>query len=209
MKDHGSNSDSKKARGLVAVLAMLGIVSLVWFSHQVSNHPSWFVVVLLGLASINLGNWVLEFQASPPQARCRKCGAMRAVSSASVCGCGTRELRIPWLNRVALALTVAFLAVIGISSLWVAVTESSNESRAKGFGVGVVMTALAVAAAAEIKGYHVTRWLRRSLGDTFPYEFEGDIRRLKLERHLAIRIILLVLSMGVLTASVTWLIRHP
>lgn len=116
---------------------------------------------------------------------------------------------MPWLNRIALALIVGFLGSIGVSSLWAALTQPSHESRKKGFALGIVLTTLAIVTAAEINGYQVTRRLRRALGSTFPYEFEKDIRRLKLYRHLAIRVILLVLSVAVFTASVMYLLRHP
>ena len=103
-----------------------------------------------------------------------------------------------WLNRIALGLIVVFLGTLGVSSLWAALTDSSKESRAPGVGLGVVMTALAIAAVAEIKGYQVTRRLRRALGSASSDEFEKFIRRLKLYRHLAIRVILLVLSTAIL-----------
>lgn len=188
---------------------MVGVAGLIWLSNQISDYPHWFLGVMLGLAAINLANWAFEPRASAPHARCRNCGAMRVVHGGSVCVCGVGEVSMPWLNRIALGLIVVFFGTIGISSLWAALTDSSAKSHAKGVGLGVVMTALAVATVAEINGYHVTRRLRRALGGGFPYEFERDIRRLKLQRHLAIRVILLVLSVAVFTGSVMYLMRHP
>lgn len=63
------------------------------------------------------------------------------------------------------------------------------------------MTTLAIITAAEIMGHHVPRRLRRTLGGGFLYDFEQDIQRLKLHRRLAIRVILLVLSVAVFAAS--------
>lgn len=108
---------------------------------------------------------------------------------------------MPWLNRIALRLVVLFLGIIGISSLWAALADSSAKSRGKGVGLGAGMTTLAITTAAEIMGHHIRRRLRRSLGGGFPYDFEQDIQRLKLHRRLAIRVILLVLSVAVFAAS--------
>ncbi len=209
MNETGSNSDSKVQRGLVAGAALVGVGALIWLSSQGSSYPDWFLGVLLGLTTINLANWIFEAKASAPKARCKNCGAMRVVDDGSVCLCGTGEVFMPWLNRLALGLIVLLLGTIGVSSLWAALTDSSNKSRGKGIGLGVVMTALAITTAAEIMGYHVLRRLRRTLGGRFPYDFEQDIKRLKLQRHLAIRVILLVVSVAVFAASVMYLLRHP
>lgn len=209
MTEPGSNSDSRTKRGLVGLMAMVGVTGFIWLFNETSDYPPWFLGVMLGLTAINLANWVIEPADSAPQARCRKCGVMRVVHAGSACVCGAQEVRMPGLNRIALALIVGFLGTIGITSLWAALTQPSHESRVKGFMLGMVLTTLAIVTAAEISGHQVTRRLRRALGSTFPYEFEKDIRRLKLYRHLAIRVILLVLSVALFTASVMYLLRHP
>ena len=209
MTEPGSNSDSRMKRGLVSLMAMVGVTGVIWLSNEISDYPPWFLGVMLGLTAINLANWVIEPADSAPQARCRTCGVMRVVHAGRACVCGTQEVRMPWLNRMALGLVVGFLGSIGVSSLWAALTQPANESRTKGFMLGLVLTTLAIVTAAEINGHQVTRRLRQALGSAFPYEFEKDIRRLKLYRHLAIRVILLVLSVAVFTVSVMYLLRHP
>ena len=194
---------------MIAVAVMFGVAALIWLPGPSTAYPDWFLGVLLGLTALNLANWTFEAKACAPNARCRHCGAMRTWVDGSVCVCGTAEVCMPWLNRLALGLVVLFFGAIGISSLGAALADSSAKARSKGVLLGVVMTTLAITTAAEIMGYHVIRRLRRTLGGGFPYDFEQDIQRLKLQRHLAIRVILLVLSVAVFTASVMYLLRHP
>jgi len=197
MKTRDGRVAVQRRRAIWCVLSLLGVAGSAWIWSQTSDYPGWYIAMVLSLVTANLLNWVLEPSHRVEHLACKRCGRKRDVRLQTRCpNCGGKELRMPWLNRFAFGLIVAFLAVLGGSFIW----EGAHAA-------GTMICLLAAVVVAEIAGFKLSMQLNRAFGGFFPYRFERDVQRLRWQRHLAIRAILLVGSLAIFSSALLFLLR--
>ena len=199
----------RRSRIVSASLGLLGVAGVEWFVSQINEYPIWFLALLPGLVAVNLLNWVLEPAPRPEMVACKHCGRKREAQSLTACPhCGTEGFRIPWLNRLALGLIVAFFFAVGGSFLWELAHSRVKEATPRRYAVAILMVVLAGVVVGDMIGFKLSRRLNHALGRFFPYRFERDVGRLRWQRHLAIRVILLIGSLALFVAAVSFLLRQ-
>lgn len=192
-----------------ASLGLLGVAGIEWFVSQINDYPAWFLALLPGLVAVNLLNWVLEPAPHPEMVACKHCGRIRAAQSLTACPhCGNEGFHIPWLNWLALGLIVAFFLAASGSFLWEVADSRVKEATLPRYAAATIMFVMAILVVGDMIGFTLSRRLNHALGRFFPYRFERDVGRLRWQRHLAIRVILLIGSLAVFVAAVSFLLRQ-
>ncbi len=200
------NTINRKQRVLGSVLVMAALAGFLWVNDWFAfggrserDGFGWFEMLVMGLTAVNLLNWILESGPSAETGRCIACGRERMLNPPLRCDCGKLEFGMPWLNRIALALVVVLLGGLGLRFLFALCSEPEVRGNVKGWVITILLIFLAVLVAIMGSGVRLPQFLDTdALAD-----FRAETQRLRLQRNLAVRVILLVSSVAVVIGA-TW-----